>query len=69
MRANKQNGGFFLYGLAHDEDHLLFPCKRKLYLLLHNFGALIILFMLKKLKENCWSRLKDMAESMQKIAS
>ena len=37
-----------------------------LYFLLYNFGALIILFMLKKLKEICWSRLKDIAESVQK---
>ena len=39
-----------------------------LYFLLHNFGALIIL-MLKKLKEIRWSRLKDIAESLQKFAS
>ena len=36
------------------------------YLLLNNFDALIILFMLKKLKEICLSRLKDIAESVQK---
>ena len=37
-----------------------------LYFLLHNFGALIILFMSKKkIKEICWSRLKDIAESLQ----
>ena len=40
-----------------------------LYFLLHNFGALFILFMLKKFKEICWSRLKDIAESVKKIAS
>ena len=40
-----------------------------LYFLLHNFGALIILFMLKKLKEICWTRLKDTAEGVQKISS
>ena len=37
-----------------------------LYFLLHNFAALIILFMLKKLIEICWDRLKDIAESVQK---
>ena len=58
---------FFLYGVASDEDHLPFPGD--LYFLLHNFGALIVLFMLKKLKEICWSTLKDIAKSVQKIAS
>ena len=43
--------------------------RSDLYFLLHNFGALTILFMLKKLKEICWSRFKDIAESVQKIAS
>ena len=38
-----------------------------LYFLLHNYCALIILFTLKKkLKEICWSMLKDIAESVQK---
>ena len=40
-----------------------------LYFLLHNFGELIILFMLKKLKEICWSSLKDIAETVQEIAN
>ena len=40
-----------------------------LYFLWHNFVELIILFMLKKLKEICWTRLKDIAESVKKIAS
>ena len=40
-----------------------------LYFLLHNFGALIILFMLKELKEIFWGRLKDTAENVQKVAS
>ena len=59
---------FFLYGLARDEDHSPFFRKRAgdLYFLLHNFGALVMLFMLKRLKEILWSRLKDIAENVQK---
>ena len=46
--------------------HFLVNEHGDLYFLLHNFGTLIILSMLKKLKEICWSRLKDLVESVQK---
>lgn len=53
---------------ACDDDQLPFPHKRawRPTFFIASFGALIIHFMLRKLKEICWGRIKDAAESVQK---
>ena len=50
-------------------SHFLLNKNGDLYFLLYNFGTLIILFILKELKEICSDRKKDIAESVHKNVS
>ena len=58
MHMNKM-AAFFLYSLARDGDKLPFPCKQAWWRIffMHNFGALMILFMLRKIKRNFFGQI------------
>ena len=70
VHISKMTAFFYTAWLAMEiNHHFLINKHGDLYLLFQDFGTLIILFVLKNLKEIFSDRKKDVAESVHKIVS